>query len=330
MRFLPLLFCLLFTPAAHARECVPYPTLFAKLAVQSVPAEATIIEIRAFKNDTGQKGDEWLAQGIVHLLKRYLSAGSGIKALTQPMDKAQYRIDGMFQHTQQWLRTFVQLKDAKGKMIAQFPVETPYPLHKQFFSGLKEAALKISQKLERELDHAALKNIEDETSSVAAFQNTIKGRMALESYQPNQIEVALIWFQESRREDHKFVGAYEGLLDAYSFLILDHRQTGEGYQPAIEAVQNTIREMNQRTPQKIDPAEYPALKAHVHFVTGQRALAKNMPANAAKEFRSALEAVPIDAAAAYALSESYAKLGDDKEAEKYRKHAETLNPCINK
>ncbi|MBI4125805.1 MAG: hypothetical protein HY466_07750 [Deltaproteobacteria bacterium] len=315
---------------AHAGECVPFPTLFAKLAAEQVPAEAVLIEIRPFKNDTGQKGDEWLVQGIPHLLKRYLSSGSGLAALTQPTEKAQYKIEGMFQHTQKWLRTFVQFKDSKGKMIAQFPVETPYPLHKQFFSGPKDAALQISKKLERELDHAALQAIENETSSVAAFQNLIKGRAALETYEPNQIEVALIWFQESRREDHKFASAYDGLLDAYSFLILNHKQKGEAYQPYIEAIQNTIKERNKRTGQTIDAAEYPILKAHVHFVSGQRALAKNMPAAAAKEFQAALEALPIDAATAYALSESYAKLGNAKEAEKYRKHAEALNPCLKK
>lgn len=213
----------------------------------------------------------------------------------------------------------------------QFPIETPFPLHKRFFTGLKEAAETIFKKLERSNSNPdTLKAIENETNNVHAYENFIKGRLALETYNPDKTEVALIWFQEAKREDYKYLSAYQGMIDVYEFLILDHKQKGEPFQTYLESIAKTIQEKNRWQSVKQQPIENRFLKAHVHYVTGSRALAKNQTQKGIEELKKALALVPEDAETAYALAESYDKLQNAGQAGFYRNIAEGINPCLKK
>lgn len=334
-RFLTLPLALFFSLTTQAKECIDWGKVFAQETIRKLAPSQTIIQVLPFNNDTDLKGDAWLSAGIAHLLQRYLSTSGNVTALSArdakylaSPQRAAYSIEGLFQHTQDWLRIFVQLKNDQGKIVAQFPVETPFPLHNQFFTGLQKGAEAILQKIEKSVNPEALKAIANETAKVHAFENYSKGKQALQTYHRNQIEVALIWFQESRREDHTYPQPYFGMAEAYSFLILDAKQRGEDYTAYLEALQNTLKELARQTGPKINPMENPILKAHVHYVTGQRALAKEEAAKAMTELAKAWALVPYDAATAYALSQSYAKLGKTSEAAKYRDLAGAINPCL--
>lgn len=336
-KYVALLFLMLSVSGpSQAKECIDWSSVYANEAIRKIPASAVIITMAPFKNDTEQKSDDWISHGIADLLQRYLNTDVSVAATPESLTKnlppqkpLRYKVGGLFQHTQNWLRIFIQLKDSKENILAQIPIETPFPLHKRFFEGLREGAQKIFQKMERNnasLD--LLKQIENETASVHAFENYTKGKMALENYDPDKIEVALIWFQEAKREDLKFPQVYRGLIEATQFLSLHHKQKGEPYSQDLEALEQIIQQKNRWATKKEAPLENRFLKAHVHTVSGTRSLVKNKPGKAVEEFKQALELVPEDPLTAYSLAESYAKLGNAERASFYRSEAERMNPCL--
>lgn len=336
MKILALGLGLLLSLSAQAKECIDWQRVLGQEAARRLGPAETLIQVAPFKNDTELKSDDWVSDGIAHLLVRYLSSQTTIAALASSAvgylpsgQKPNDSIAGMFQHQGAWLRIFVQLKNEPGKLILQLPVETPFPLHKQFFTGLRKAAEDIFKKLGREkINIDLLKRIENETANVHAFENYMKGKQAFETYDRNKMEVALIWFQEARREDPSYSQAYQGLAEVYGFLLLYHKQKGETFAPYLEALQNTLKEMALRTRQKIAVAQYPILKAHVHYVSGKRALDQNNAAQAVSELKQAFDLVPYDPTVSYALAQSYAKLGDIAQSEKYRAITLEMNACL--
>ncbi|MDO8526554.1 MAG: hypothetical protein Q7T03_02580, partial [Deltaproteobacteria bacterium] len=186
--------------------CINWRQVFAEAALREAQGKKEIISIAPFYNDTEQAGDAWLSQGIPSLLIRFLQTDPKLgllpesqAALLAPEHQPQYRIGGLFQHNKAWLRAFIQLSDAKGKLLAQFLMQTPYPGHTDFFTDLREAAEGILKKLGRKkIATAMMKIIENETDNVHSYENYIKGQEALQSYDSNKIETALLWFQESR------------------------------------------------------------------------------------------------------------------------------------
>src|SRR3989338_8764770 len=141
-----------FFPRLHgsafaSSQCVDWPKVFAQQKVDEAVRKKEIISVGPFLNDTGQPADDWVGQGIADLLIRYLKTDPHLGVLTRadsrllpPEHPAQYRVEGMYQNIRGWLRGFIQLQDGKGKLLAQFVVETPFPGHKDFFVDRGEAA----------------------------------------------------------------------------------------------------------------------------------------------------------------------------------------------
>lgn len=332
--WVPLLLFTLLSLKAHAKECIiPWGEVFAKQAVEKIPAQNLIVSIAPFANDTGLKGDDWISDGVANLLIRYLNTNPGLSALPAkrtptlpPQKPIRYKMGGLFQHTSDWLRIFVQLKDNQDNMILQFPIETPFPLHKRFFEGLREGAEKVFEKMDlKKINTQALKQIQDETSNVHSYENYTKGRLALETYDLNKIEVALIWFKEAKREDYQYTQAYQGLIDTYGFLSLYYKQKEEPYYSYLETIENILKESPKKKGQTL---ENRFLKAYVRFVAGTRALVKEDGNKAAEELNQALKFVPEDSLTAYYLAQSYAKLKNTELAGRYRSYAEEINPCL--
>ncbi|OGQ05568.1 MAG: hypothetical protein A2W61_05375 [Deltaproteobacteria bacterium RIFCSPLOWO2_01_44_7] len=342
-----LVFSLIF-PSAHAKKtgqknpqkqaqtlCINWPKVFAQEAMRRIPPTAEIVSVTPFYNDTEQSADQWISEGLADLMMRYLAVDPNLGVLPEkqtprlvPEKPVRYIVGGLFQHIQDWLRIFVQLKDGKGNLLAQFPVETPYPLHQQFFSGLKLASVGIFEKLgHKKINTKQLSIIENETGSVQSFENVIKGKMALESYDPNKIEVALVWFQEARREDPHYPMAYLGLMETQGFLSLHKKQLELPFGNHLQILESTLKEMESVTRKKPSaPNRY--LEAHVHYVTGTRALAKENFEKAAAELEQAARLVSEDALASYYLGQAYDKMGRADLAGQFRNHAEEINPCL--
>lgn len=297
------------------------------------------MSVAPFRNDTGIAGDAWLQTGLADMLIRMLDTHPGVAALSEknevylpPQNRVRFKVGGLFQHTQNWLRIFVQLKDNSGKLERQFTIETPYPLHKQFFTGLREAAGGILDKagVSKKKSENLLKAVENETANVRAYENYIKGREAFESYDPNKMEVALIWFQEARRDDSEYPMAYRGMLDVFDFLGLYNKAAGVPYGQYVENAENTLNALIKRGrktgfKEKITDR---FLEAQVHFVVGERALARGDAAKAASELSQAARLVPEDPITALYLSQAYEKLGQATLAGTFKNRAEEINPCL--
>lgn len=315
---------------------IPWPRIFSESALRPISGRPLII-IQALRNDTAQPGDDWLSFGLAHLLRRYLATNAAHGVLLeseapQAVGAAKYKITGLFQHTAQWLRIFVQLKDGTGELLAQWTVETPYPLHKQFFIGMRQAALNIFSQLSGGAKNSGSKNtaaldaIMNETEKVRAYENFVKGKMALQKYDPNHMEVALIWFDEAIREDNRYAQPYLGAMEAYGFLSLAHKQAGLPFNQDLEQLQERLQTIRKKG--LAAPAQDRFLSAHVHFVTGVRAMENGNASKAAQELQQASDLVPEDGVTAYHLSVAYDKMGQADRAAKYRQWAKEKNPCL--
>lgn len=341
---------LLFIPfSSSAKEqCVDWPLVMQLQQLQNVhPNEPTLI-LKNFENATGEAGDDWASQGIPLLLHRYLSTeekwnlySQDQTAYLKSFPEKFYRIEGMFQHTEQTLRIFVQLKDAQGKLITQIPIKTPYLRHTHFFESLKEAAVTLLKELGvKNPNSKEMDIIQNETRDIFAFSNYVKGVSALKTYDPNHIEVANIWFQEAYREDPKYPLPYLGLIDSYAFLYLYNKQSAIPYQHILESVLNTERAMihkkvrhyfNAPTEKELKKRKHHSvIRAQPHYIAGKRAFENGNFQQAIKELNDAFEILPEDSMSAYTLGESYAKVGNAKKAKEYLDYAKGINRCLKK
>lgn len=319
-----------FSEEAFAKACVDWPRVFATSETEEI-GEKLLVQMDSFKNDSLNKGDDWLQLGIPYLLSRFINIQPRIKAiLQQDLQRSKqpkpfaFRVEGLFQHQKGWLRVFVQLKNPQGIVIASHPIQTPYPLHQHFFGGLREAALTLLQKMKMEGQMDLLKKVERETNNVAAFQNYIRGLDALRTYDPNQMEVALVWFQESRREDNQYIRAYEGMIAAHGFLSLFHKANGEGFQSDVEQMEQILREWKQK-----EELNKRFIEGAIHYAIGFKAFSEGKTSKAVTILRQALEQTPEDPMAHYYLALSYDKMGKQKEAAMHRQKALEINPCLN-
>lgn len=328
--------------------CINWSKVFERESVRQIENRNYLIGVAPFRDDTGVTGDDWLSQGVANLLIHLLNTNSNVGAMSEsnalylpPEHPVGFKIGGLFQHTQNWLRIFVQLKDSKDKLIAQFTVETPYPLHKQFFTGLREAGAGIFDKigLKKKINMDALKAIENETGNIRAYENYTRGLQALTSYDPNKMEVAIIWFQEARREDNQYPMAYRGLMDVYNFLSLSHKANGAPYGQDLENAESTLKalakqgrntgsEGKSKFKKEEEGIDNRFLSAQVHFVLGSRLLTKGDAGKAVAELSQAAQLVPEDPVTALALSQAYEKSGQATLAGQFKNHAEEINACL--
>lgn len=352
MRDVVAVFALVLTlvPQAYAKslsekpkECVNWAKVYAR---ESLPRsqDGIFVKMETFRNETKNAGDDWLSLGIGDLLIRYLETNSDLHLLTEQTANATsfkapktFQIGGLFQHTENQLRIFVHLKDPQGETLAEIPIQIPYPLHKQFFTGLMEAAQILKGKIglrQEKGDIQALIAIENETSKVLAFENYIKGMGSLQTFDPNRMEVALIWFQEALREDKGYIKAYQGIMEVHGFLSLHRKVQGEPYNATLEKIQETLKTMkkNVASPpsrtKKNGGLENRYLESHVRYIAGLRAFEKGDNAKAAKELKEALSFLPLDPLSAYTLGLAYDRLKDPGEGERYKRKAREMNGCL--
>lgn len=346
-RSLPLALLLLFPLSLSAGEkCVDWPLVMRLQTLQQFHANHPVVLLQSFENGSGLTADDWLSEGIPWLLKRYLSTDQQLNLFSEiqtpylkSFPKEHYRVEGLFQHIDQTLRIFVQLKDPKGKLITQIPIKTPFLKHTHFFESLKEGASEILNQLGRKKPNANdLKTIQNETRNIFAFSNAVKGIAALEKFEPNHTEVALIWFQEAFREDPKYPLPYLGMIDAYSFLYLDGKQAGGPYQQILESIHNTEKAMRQKRvrphfgglteKERKNSGKHPAVRNYVHYTAGKRAFDGGDFRKAAQELEQAFDALPEESLSAYTLGQSYAKLGNAKKAGELLRYAKEINRCL--
>lgn len=334
---LTLLCVLIGTPPLQAKkECIPWEKVYAKAMVEKVLPTSTLVSIQPFKNGTEKSGDAWLEIGLADLLRRYLAVNEWISPFLSTTlqhvsnPNIAFQVTGLFQHLPGSLRAFIQLKDPQGKLITQVPLEIPFPHHTRFFIGMREVAEKILPQVgTKKINQKGMLEIQNQTANVLAYENYIKGMNALQSYDPNKMEVALIWFQEALREDRRYVQPYLGLMESFGFVSLYHKQRGEPYNQDLENIGNTLKTMVQWIP-RARATHNRYLNAHVHFLAGARALSQGEASKAVSKLSAAWAEVPEDPSTIYHLALSYDKMGKPEEAARFWQQLKEIDRCFKK
>lgn len=322
---------------APKQECLPWQKIYADSFIEQSKNKGTLILINNFENNTKNIGDDWLSFGLPYILMRYLSAGGNVAPILEPSYKnasqkppVAQTISGMFQVHQDHMRAFIKLTNANGDLLGIFPIEVPYPHHTRFFSALSEASQMILNKLGMaKIDTNAMSAIQNETANVRAFENFAKGMEALQNFEPNYMEVALIWFQESLREDRNYPQPYLGLMETYGFLSLFHKQKGASYNSFLESVETTMQQMSQRA-RSSKMVQNRFLNAYVHYLAGRRALEQGNAPKALDELNKAIASVPEDPLTMESLATTYERLGNQEQSSYYSAKSKERVKCKEK
>ena|SRR3989338_785247 len=338
----------LFSSLANA-ECIDWGRLMTKYEVDNTLKWKKTILLESFKDFTKQPGDDWLSFGIPRLISEYLASGTEITAIHgaaakySPSAKPDFTITGMFQRTEGKLRIFVKLSEGSS-LKRQWQLDIPYPDNKQFFDALADTTCSIFEETSPPYDKGVLKSLKNATASVPAFENYIRGTMLYQSFDPDKMDVAKTWFEESKKMDVHYRNAYKGLVDLYAFLAMHNKQNRKAYSGYLESVQGQILDMgrfSQRPPVPERPKRY-AIKldnkqgeltnrfliANSLFVTGLNASGQKQWLEAARYFEEALFYTPEDAIMWNHLAKIRERTGDTYKAREAYSRAAELNKCL--
>ena len=329
---------LLGAPPLKAR-CVDWPSVMIQGEIERLPKGKTRFVIESFQDDTKVPGDDWLEEGIPYLLMQYLSTPEDSIALPKRIadklpakQRPKFYIGGQYQHLQSTLRVFIQLKNASGKLLAQFPVEAPFPHSKEFFINFRISSEKILNKVGIvDIREEKLREIQNVTDSVRAFENMSRGRDLFYSFDPDKMESALVWFQESKNQDVHYREAYLGMSDAYAFLGLDKKQRRKPFGNDIQKAEGVLMEMKHFVKGSgTEPLSFATrvINANVHFITALHAAEQKQWGDARTHLKNVLNYTPEDSITYFHLANIYAKLGNSNQAKAYKKKSKELNSCL--
>ena len=206
---------------ANAR-CIDWPRVMTEQELQSLPSGPSIL-VQEFKNQTERPEDAWLSLGIRNFLADLLRTGgkirvfSGITARLSSTLQPDFIIDGSFQVQQGVLRLYISVKEKRGKLASQHALTFPYPKHRDFFPHIADSAKKLFVFFNTPYDALQFDRIRDATISTECYENYTQGRETLETYAPEKIEQALVWFQEAKRADYQSPLGYQGVVDTHIF-----------------------------------------------------------------------------------------------------------------
>lgn len=337
----------------QAGECIDWPKTLTKYEIDSM-TEGKVILVEPFTNYTKKAGDEWMDAGLRDLLASMLASGKGLVVLSGLTAKyhprgtsPDYVIGGMFQHIDTTLRVFIKLMQGSDrKLLAQYAVAVPYPQSNELFVRFADTTKQIAQYLKTGINGDQLVSVRDATGFAQVYESYSRGRQLLEKFNPNDIEVAKVWFDQAKRKDYKSPLGYQGMADLLTFLGYYHKQRKEPFGPYFEQAQGELVNMQRlakhsppimllaKKPKKIKEKD---IKIANRFLLGHAAFTEGLMASSQANWEKAAEAllkaitfVPEDAIAWYQLARVYEKLGNTPEASNALRKAYEVNPCIEK
>lgn len=344
-----LLACLIVPISARA-ECIDWPTVMVKYDAEKLENWKTSILIQSFDDFTKVSGDDWLSYGISYLLSQYLSAGRDINAIFGPVARVtpiavspKFTLTGMYQHIDKKLRMFITLMQ-KGELVKQWQYDINYPQNNELFEALYKASLEIMKATAPRYDRDLLNSLKAETGSVPAYENYIRGLLIYDNFDPQRMEIAETWFEESMKADIHYQKAYQGLANLYTFMALYNKQLKKPYSSYLSKAQAELAKMvkfRNRPDVPVRPKKYIVknepvyeaptnrfLLANSHFVAGLSAAGNKQWGEAASQFESAVTYAPEDAITWNYLADMSEKAGNKGKAADARKKASSINKCL--
>lgn len=331
---------------AIAAECVNWPEVMLTQKMHRLPKGKHFILVHSFVDKTKVTGDQWLEKGIARLVEQYLDTAAAIKAIPtewtpylSKRQKVRYNLEGFFQHTSGQLRIFIQLKNRTNKLITQKSLTVPYPHNKQFFVAIREAIESILKNLPevKDINFDQLNQIQNATGSIQAYSNWVRGQNLLEKYKPQEMEATIVWFEQARSLDHRYLAAYIGLANTYAFLALNAKQQRESFRTFLQKTEKTLQQMENiavKKKKKQKPfLEQPwlsarILKAHSFFITALHAMAQQKWRAAIQAFEEVNKITPEDSMAYFHLAKIYDKLGRKVRYRAKMQTAREMNRCL--
>lgn len=333
---------------AAGRECINWP----RIMNTRPPAEGKIVVVEPFTDYTKQPGDEWLSPGLRDLIASMLAASgnlrvfSGLSTVYNAEAKdPEFTISGMFQHVEGGIRAFVKVMQG-GRLIVQYEILSAYPENSEIFARFADVTKQIWKTIGVGGDESNLETVRDATPSTRAYESYIKGRQALETYKPNELEVAKTWFEQTKRTDYRSPLGYQGMIDLLTFLGFYHKQRQEPFGSYFQQAERELSDMTRlakRPPPVSLPRKKPSKKSEgskkfenpfflnqASFNEGLIAAEQEKWPEAAAALKKAAEYLPEDAIAWYHLARIYEKLGNSAEASKALQKAYEINQCIEK
>jgi len=322
----------------------------AKYDAEQLSRWKTSVLLENFDDFTKLPGDDWLSVGIPYLMAEYLSSGKQINPLYGPVAKVSalavnpsYIVQGMFQHVDKKLRIFVKL--LKGaELVKQWQFDINYPQNNEFFDTLSKASLEIMKTAGPPYDRDIFHSIKTETQSVPAYENYIRGLIVYYSFEPERMEIAKTWFDESKKADIHYQKAYQGSTDMYTFLALYNKQMKKPYSSYLTKAQEEITKMKKfairpdvpKRPKRYivkEDLEYERptnrfLVGNSYFVAGLNAAGQKRWLEAAENFERAVTNVPEDAITWLYLSQMREKTGEKNKAAEARAKTLEINKCL--
>lgn len=179
-----------------------------------------------------------------------------------------------------------------------------------------EISLLIADKLREQMGHFQIQEhlSEASTHNLPAYQYCLRGRSLLNKWNPEDVNLAISYFEKAISLDPNMIEAHTGLADGYSFLAV------AGFAPREEAWSKSIQHLDKA--KTIDPHDAPLnyLLANQSFFT---------EANFEKAMRHAHESIaskPNYSEANQFMAFLFILRGDQEKAKEYLMYAKAIDP----
>jgi len=301
-----------------------------KSRLGATPVRVQSIAVLPLENLSGDPAQEYFADGMTDALITKLA---GIKSLrvisrtstmlykgkskTLPEIARELNVDAVVEGT-------VAQSNDHIKISAQL-IYAPTDSHlwSASFSGPKRDILELEDKVAADITTQIRNNLnlpEREgprkpwTTNPEAYDAYLRGTHALNSQTPDDIRMAIHYFQEAIEEDQGFAVAYARLSFAYSLLsTLSEMPSAETYQPAKLAAQKALALDN-----SLDQAHAAVAYVHVYYEWDWE--------GAEAEYKRTLQLNPNSAVAHIAYSSMLQILGRTSESLEEERAAKMLDP----
>lgn len=332
---------------ALASGCIAWSKVMTEPAsIWPVDANAKNVTVLPFENFFHNADDDWMVLGLRDYVSDLLRTSKGLRITPAGSAKATsgaaFVISGIFQIQEGRARIFLRLADEGGRLLSQQEANAPYPNNQEFFTqtaaGIKtfmEQFMKVSPNMTR---FSALSRA---TGSTEAYKNFSKGRQILSLWQPDKVEQARKFFEETKRIDYQSPLGYEGMIALDAFHGFVKKQRKQSFLAEFQRAEAEDRRMKQISAIAVQvfgasPSwkEKDPLKIVNRFVAGNIAFIEGMQADSvgnAEAARAALQKsvtiVPEDAQGWLALSRVEQQLGNQQGMQDAVQKALAIDSC---
>ena len=292
------------------------------------------IAVLPFTNRSNSEEIEYFSDGITEGIINALAKIDGLKVTSRTSsfyfkDKhlpspeigqmlgVSILLEGSVQLFRDSMRITAQLIDADDDF--QFWSETWDRKVDHIFDVQDEISLLIADQLRERFGHFEIQDhlVEPNTKSIDAYKLYLKGNEKFNRWNPEDVNLAINYFEKAVELDEKLIDSYLGIADAYSFMAV------AGFAPREEAWQKSISAI--QSAKDIDPEH-----AGLNYMLGMQSFFTEADFASARQYAMrSIAAKPTFSEAHQFVSFLHTLQGDFKKAKEhllFAKSSDPLNP----